>query len=385
MSADASHNAPSGSQSDGTQDHTNSNGDDRKVDRGEDADTAKKPDSPAPSQQAARPSLPRLTSKSRAPNYEEPDSKPAADSSKERTSSQPARSPTPEFTVPVKLRETREIGLDKYRVRDDEPSPGTSRRNRSDSQSSHGSEDSQVSDGTESLGRESPSVTPRASPSLKAKDDSEPSNPTIQIPKVTPLASGLTLPPNLAELAEGLEDKYVDEFGNILEWDGRVLGSVAGDLPQMVGRPVSATGEVMNAEGEVVGYVAENDTISPPPPPPQPIQGMGNGLQVDHLGNILDSNNNVVGHFNGDHLNKGTQKSAQSGDDKAQGRTAQAPSSAQRKSQNCSCHPPKPTAAPSPSEIYLDVKSTNDGVQLIIKIPTVFNGGGGPNIHISSG
>lgn len=224
--------------------------------------------------------------------------------------------------------------------------------------------------------------TPRGSPSLKAKSEEDGQNPTIQIPKVTPLASGLKLPPNLAELAEGLEDKYVDEFGNILDWDGEVLGRVEGDLPLMIGRPVSATGEVMTEEGEVVGYVVENDALEPPPPPPQPIHGMGEGLKVDHLGNIINADNKVVGHFNSEMLGK----DVEIGGPRPKGK----PDGPHRGPHNCSCGGgpplgPKPTAAPSPSEIYLDVKSTNDGVQLIIKIPTVFNGGNGQNIHISTG
>ncbi|PHH84922.1 hypothetical protein CDD83_1162 [Cordyceps sp. RAO-2017] len=34
---------------------------------------------------------------------------------------------------------------------------------------------------------------------------------------------------------------------------------------------------------------------------------------------------------------------------------------------------PAAAVTPSPSEVYLDVKSTHDGIQLIIKIPTVLN------------
>ncbi|UKZ66105.1 uncharacterized protein TrAtP1_007287 [Trichoderma atroviride] len=32
-------------------------------------------------------------------------------------------------------------------------------------------------------------------------------------------------------------------------------------------------------------------------------------------------------------------------------------------------------APPGPSDVYLDVKSTHDGIQLIIRIPTVFRNG----------
>ncbi|UKZ66104.1 uncharacterized protein TrAtP1_007286 [Trichoderma atroviride] len=63
-------------------------------------------------------------------------------------------------------------------------------------------------------------------------------NPDIKIPKIQPVEQGEPL----AELAQGLVGKFVDEFGNILDWDGTVLGSVEGDLPSMVGRPVSESG-----------------------------------------------------------------------------------------------------------------------------------------------
>ncbi|CRK35365.1 hypothetical protein BN1723_004125 [Verticillium longisporum] len=226
------------------------------------------------------------------------------------------------------------------------------------------------------------SPTPVTRSTLKNKSDDE-ENPTIQIPKVTPLASGLTLPPNLAELAENLEDKYIDEFGNVLEWDGRVLGRVEGDLPSMIGRPVSATGEVISAEGQVVGYVAENDTISPRPPSPKPIHGMGEGMKLDHMGNILNRHNKIVGHLlNAEELVDAPEpiRRARNGGGGGSG----GGSGGGGCGCNCGHGRAKPSAAPSPSEIYLDVKSTNDGVQLIIKIPTVFNGGGTPNIHIGT-
>ncbi|RBQ73213.1 hypothetical protein VDGD_07279 [Verticillium dahliae] len=226
------------------------------------------------------------------------------------------------------------------------------------------------------------SPTPVTRSTLKNKSDDE-ENPTIQIPKVTPLASGLTLPPNLAELAENLEDKYIDEFGNVLEWDGRVLGRVEGDLPSMIGRPVSATGEVISTEGQVVGYVAENDTIAPRPPSPKPIHGMGEGMKLDHMGNILNRHNKIVGHLNAEELVDAPEpiRRARNGGGGGSGGGGGGGGGC-----GCSCGHgrAKPSAAPSPSEIYLDVKSTNDGVQLIIKIPTVFNGGGTPNIHIGT-
>ncbi|KAJ0161290.1 hypothetical protein CTA2_6472 [Colletotrichum tanaceti] len=233
----------------------------------------------------------------------------------------------------------------------------------------------------------SPNAQPSSSSSQGTPEPQE-KNAPIQIPKVTSLTSGLTLPPNLAELAQGLDGKYVDEFGNILDWNGQVLGRVEGDLPSMIGRPVAVTGEIFSEEGEVVGYVAENDTIPPAPPSPKPIEGMGDGLKVDHMGNILDKNNNVVGHFDGAPLAKSLQQTGQAGNSgqSSGARPGHIPDT-RTSCPQCTAHQAKPPSSttPSPSEIFLDVKSTNDGIQLIIKIPTVFHGGGNPNIHIGTG
>ncbi|KAH6999562.1 hypothetical protein EDB80DRAFT_883906 [Ilyonectria destructans] len=186
------------------------------------------------------------------------------------------------------------------------------------------------------------SQSSQTSPSPESSPPQHP-QPGIHIPKITPLASG----PSPAELAKGLDGKYVDEFGNILDWDGTVLGRVAGDLPSMVGRPVSTSGEILDTDGEVVGHVCEN--YSKPD-----LKPLGGGLQVDDAGNIYDDQGNVVGKLNapgGDadknkETNNETSKSGQSA-------------------------PAAPTLRPD--EMCLDVKSTYDGIQLIIKIPTIFN------------
>lgn len=149
--------------------------------------------------------------------------------------------------------------------------------------------------------------------------------------------------PEPSKLAVGLEGKYVDEFGNILDWDGSVLGRVEGDLPSMIGRPVSKNGEILDTDGEVVGYVSENHTKPT-------LSALGGGLKVDSSGNIYNADDEIVGKLNdtpgGERLKTGGPGSGDLAD--------------------------KPNAAPGPSEIYLDVKSTHDGIQLIIKIPTVF-------------
>ncbi|KAF6816391.1 LEA domain-containing protein [Colletotrichum sojae] len=317
-----------------------------------------------------RPPLPRLNSSSRTA----PSAAPVPETSSAQPPAPPPRrssntgTPQPQKGGPFHLQSSREIPIPTRKSStqaQSAPRPSSSSSSPGDTAGSRTDEGSQESKPT-SAGSPTPQPQPQ-NPQGK--------NAPIQIPKVTPISSGLTMPPNLTRLAEGLEGKYVDEFGNILEWNGQVLGRVEGDLPAMIGRPVSATGEIFSEDGEVVGYVAENDTLEPAPPSPKPIEGMGDGLKVDHMGNILDSNSNVIGHFDGSHLAKTGHASGQSSGS----------ANPNPKSENCSCGRPKPSSTPSPSEIFMDVKSTNDGIQLIIKIPTVFHNGGGPNIHIGSG
>ncbi|KAI8692556.1 hypothetical protein LRP88_07479 [Fusarium phalaenopsidis] len=180
----------------------------------------------------------------------------------------------------------------------------------------------------------------------------EVSNPEIRIPRIKPVTEEQSQK-TPEELAVGLEGKYVDEFGNILDWDGTVLGRVEGDLPSMVGRPVSASGEILDADGEVAGRVCEN-YIKPK------LEPLSSGLRVDSEGNIYDEEGNVVGKLN--NKPKDSNKDDNSNQTKEQ------------QQQDGKVNVPKPPAvAPRPDELYLDVKSTFDGIQLIIKIPTVFN------------
>ncbi|KAI6778966.1 uncharacterized protein J7T54_002608 [Emericellopsis cladophorae] len=159
-----------------------------------------------------------------------------------------------------------------------------------------------------------------------------------------------------AGLAEGLEGKYVDEFGNVLDWDGTVKGRVEGDLPSMVGRPVSANGDVLDAEGEVVGHVSENHDQPP-------LKELDGGLRVDDMGNIYSADGSIIGK-----LNEPPPKKADEEKPQEQEKQPEA-----EKKKPCGCSAPQPASAPRPSEIYLDVKSTFDGIQIILKIPTIFN------------
>ena len=186
-------------------------------------------------------------------------------------------------------------------------------------------------------------------PTFHPKPEETPKEP----PKVTPIPR-ITSPDSSKSSSvspEGLEGKYVDEFGNILDWNGTVLGRVEGDLPSMVGRPVSKTGEVLDEDGEAVGYVSENYTKPP-------LKELDGGLRVDDAGNIYNQDGAVIGKLN--EPPKREESTSGKGD-------------SSRGAQHDSSSAPKPASAPNPSEIYLDVKSTYEGIQLIIKIPTIFN------------
>lgn len=201
----------------------------------------------------------------------------------------------------------------------------------------------------------------QAASSSPSSSNNKPPPKITPIPRIVPTGSLRYDPPGSEDpppppkprhetLAQGLEGRYVDEFGNVLDWDGTVLGRVEGDLPSMVGRPVSQNGEILDTDGDVVGYVSDN-YIQPER------QELGNGLQVDGEGNIYNQDGAVIGKLN-EPPNKDTKSSWP-----AKQRAESVPPPA----------PPKPASAPNPSEIYLDVKSTFDGIQIIMKIPTIFN------------
>ncbi|KAI1073732.1 hypothetical protein F5B20DRAFT_574611 [Whalleya microplaca] len=181
------------------------------------------------------------------------------------------------------------------------------------------------------------------------------------IPKITPVGIA---PPDLLHLAQGLGGHTVDDVGNIVDVSGKVLGHATGDLPAMVGKKVAENGEIYGDDQEVIGYVSENFT-GPPPPTQIPDNVLG-GLKVDHEGNILDSSGSIIGRFNqkpGE--NNGLppfMQSAQNSEPKAEEQSREE-------------KPLKVNAqnGGSPSDIFLDVKSTNDGIQLTIRIPTTFS------------
>ncbi|KAK7756295.1 hypothetical protein SLS62_001521 [Diatrype stigma] len=187
-------------------------------------------------------------------------------------------------------------------------------------------------------------------------------SPIPKIPKITPI--GMSPPPNMSQLARGLGGKTVDDVGNVVDESGNVLGHALGDLPAMVGKKVSESGEVYGDGNELIGYVTENFTN--PPSPTETPGGSWGGLQIDHDGNILDSSGNVIGRF----FNKPGEK----GQVPPNGGSSQQAPPNSNQNQKQEEQPPKVNAhtGGSPSDIFLDVKSTTDGIQLTIRIPTTF-------------
>ncbi|KAK0718079.1 hypothetical protein B0T26DRAFT_612179, partial [Lasiosphaeria miniovina] len=238
------------------------------------------------------------------------------------------------------------------------------------------------------------------------------------------------LPPFVGSFLMG---KPVDEYGDIVdEKTGQVLARAGGDLPSLVGRKVSnRQGDILGEDGELLGYVADieierkgsagSSMQSPHAAPPRSlfdIMGRSNAsLMVDHVGNILDAGGNVVGKFH-DNNNPLHRKEREERESQGQQQQQNEPSGS-RTNKPESPFPPPPLPAPqelpeqqpeqqqggeqekserrprrteeerrqtaadwrkekpgeSPSDIFLDVKSTTEGIQLTIRIPTVFGGG----------
>ncbi|KAJ2997912.1 hypothetical protein NUW58_g490 [Xylaria curta] len=177
----------------------------------------------------------------------------------------------------------------------------------------------------------------------------------IPIPKILKIPHIDSPPPSdLARLAQGLAGHKIDDVGNIVNDSGEVLGHATGDLPAMVGKQVSDDGEIYGDGGEIVGYVSENH-VNPPSPTEIPGDVLGH-LRVDHRGNILDSDGNIIGKFNEPPKPTSSSKTESEGKQKEE----------QKPKVNA-------TTGGSPSDLFLDVKSTTDGIQLTIRIPTTFS------------
>ncbi|KAK4097379.1 hypothetical protein N658DRAFT_527059 [Parathielavia hyrcaniae] len=281
-----------------------------------------------------------------------------------------------------------------------------------------------------------------------------------KIGSIPPISPGIPIPlsarPQLpSPVASLLVGKLVDEDGDIVDdKTGQVLAHAAGDLPSMAGRRVSnARGDILGDAGELLGYVADIEWPTGtgtgagggPGAPRSLFDLMGrarSSLMVDHTGNILDAEGNVVGTFHdnnnplhrrekeerearervqsrgqGVEQQQQQQPKAHAGDGDEQRSSPPPPltPSPHKHEQEQSQFPPQsqpqhqPQPQPptdggegtgsqprpqrrtdeerlqnaeawrkekpgeSPSDIFLDVKSTREGIQLTIRIPTVFN------------
>lgn len=181
------------------------------------------------------------------------------------------------------------------------------------------------------------------------------------------------------EVVAALQGKCVDEFGNILDRNGTVLGRVEGDLPSMIGRPVCEDGKVLDTAGDVAGHVSETwlDAAEE-----KHAENNRKRLKVDDDGTIYDHNGAAVGRMKNNTASDAPRPpggresckfcgSRKDDADKSGGEANEA-----NEAKEANGETSQSTVTPSPSEIYLDVKSTHDGIRLIIKIPTVINGGG---------
>ncbi len=225
---------------------------------------------------------------------------------------------------------------------------------------------------------------PRVKSHFRDRSDTPASvSPTAKVGRITPISPSPDLDDGISSagrptiprfLMARLIGKTVDEYGDVVDSArGAVLGQVAGDLPAMVGRAVSdESGDVRDDNGELLGYVVHVTTDSErqafeaeKTPATQSLDEFTNGhagsLRVDADGRILDGGGNVVGQLN----------------DKTRG-GANSPQSDPGGGADGRGQPSKKNAETfrkedvSPSDIFLDVKSTAEGIQLTIRIPTVF-------------
>lgn len=221
--------------------------------------------------------------------------------------------------------------------------------------------------------------------------------------QVTPIdnigrISSIDRPALPEQLLRGFVGKMINEFGDVVDNDNTtVLGQVAGDLPEMVGRRVTTEkGDVLGDNGDLLGYInhigAETDDASErdesgecqSKPAQETLESFTHGhsksFAVDTEGNILDGSGKVVGKMN----DSKTQWKAKNSVDQSP-----EPQRTAKPNADDNGAPPKQNAETfrkeneSPSDIFLDVKSTREGIQLIIRIPTVFPDQSGPRIHIS--
>ena len=128
-------------------------------------------------------------------------------------------------------------------------------------------------------------------------------------------------------------------------------------------------------------------------------------LMVDHSGNILDASGNVVGKFHDNNNPLHRREKEEEKEEEGEKEQSESPDDARHAGGEEGGVEPTPSQPPpgdgqsqsrprrtederrqnaeawrkenpneSPSDIFLDVKSTREGIQITIRIPTVFNG-----------
>lgn len=240
----------------------------------------------------------------------------------------------------------------------------------------------------------------------KKGDNREPAY-VSPIPKIGSIPSiGGSRPQLPRYLTSSIVGMKISETGDVVDDQGKVHGRVAGDLPSMVGRTVmNQRGDVLGDDGELLGYVAEleadkkgaAESSNASQSLKDYLEGRKSAFQINHLGQILDDKGEIVGSFH-DYKKMGPKPDGrQSSTDKAPGEEeteeeteeegAEASGSGakeqQQKEEKQNAQSwRKEDKGESPSDIFLDVKSTREGIQLTIRIPTVF-GARDPKITFS--
>jgi len=256
------------------------------------------------------------------------------------------------------------------------------------------------------------------SKTAKSGDGKEPAYvaPIPKIEKIPPITRpSSTGRPHFPRLVTAsLVGKKIDEYGDVVDDDGKVLGRVAGDLPSMVGRAVlNQRGDVLGDDGELLGYVAEVESEkqkraqenghsesddSTTQSMDEYMSKNESAFRIDQKGNILDRDGNVVGSFHDfNRMGPKEPKSEPISESKSErsesGKSAEAQESTEAQEATPETEAGKDGKRPnaqshrkendSPSDIFLDVKSTREGIQLTIRIPTVFPVGGQPRVQFS--
>lgn len=221
----------------------------------------------------------------------------------------------------------------------------------------------------------------------ETKDSKKPPAYVAPIPKIGPIPpisrTNGTSPsrPTLPRfVTANLVGRRIDEYGDIVDDEGKVLGRVAGDLPSMVGRTVmNQRGDVLGDDGELLGYVAEVESDKKKAASSTPTQSideyMGDqksAFRVDQMGNIVDAEGNIVGSFHDNNTMGPKPKKEEPEEEKEEEKDEEEKGADENEEERPNAQNFRKEL--NPSDIFLDVKSTREGIQLTIRIPTIFPG-----------